>query len=86
MLGFFAGLTAFIKAVPVIKELVDRFITFYIEREIASMKKENAEAVTIAVLKHDQRPIEHALGSPNAGKPSGIPGVQIRDRIPGVDE
>lgn len=83
---WFALVSAIIKAVPAVKAIVDRFIVWYVEREIKAMKREHAEAITVAILKHDQRPLEEIIGSSLAGKPSGIPGTQIVDTLPGVDK
>lgn len=80
----FSAIIAVINLIPVVKSLIDSFIAYYVQTQIAKMREENAAAIRKAVLEHDQRPIEEALGNPDAGKPSGLPGVEHRTTIPGV--
>jgi hypothetical protein len=71
-------------AIPAMKEAFDQFVSWYVRQKIEAMRKEDREAIKEAVLEHDQRRLEHAIGNPNAGEPSGIPGTIIVDDLPGV--
>lgn len=82
----FSAIIAVINLIPVVKGLFESFVAYYVAQQIAGMKKENAEAIRKALRDHDQRPIEEMLGNPQAGQPSGIPGVEHRDRIVGVPD
>jgi len=73
----FPMLLALLKAVPAIKDLFDRFMVWYTEREIASMRKDNALALIKVVKEHDQRELEKAIGNILPGKPSGDAGARI---------
>jgi len=80
----FAFVLAVLKAIPPLKDLFDRFMVFYFNSQIASMKVKNADAIRKAFNEYDQRGIEEALGSSSAGKPVDMAGSEIRDSIPGV--
>lgn len=82
MASFFAGLVAFFKAIPALKDILDRFIAFYVQRELENFKKENAEAIRKAIHEKDQRDIEKALGSKLKGQPTGL--GEIVDSLPNV--
>lgn len=73
----FPMLLALLKAIPALKNLFDRFMVWYTEREIASMQKENALALVKVVKEHDQRDLEKAIGNILPGKPSGDAGSRI---------
>ena len=75
-------LLALLKAVPAIKDLFDRFMVWYTEREIASMRKDNAHALIKVVKEHDQRELEKAIGNILPGKPSGDAGARIQPGPP----
>lgn len=77
-------LTAIFKAIPVLKGFWDEMVTAYINSQIATMKKENREAIRKAIYEQDQRDIESAIGSPTAGEQSGLPGAVVVDELPGV--
>jgi hypothetical protein len=77
-------LLAFFKAVPALKSIWDDIVAAYVAQKIATMAQENRDAIAKAISTLDQRPIESELGSITAGKPSGDPGTEIRDTLPGV--
>ncbi len=83
---FWTGFIAFLKAVPALKNWFDSLVALYVARVLASMKAENIAAIKAAIDTHDQRRAEAALGNPTPGEPSGNPGTEIRDNIPGVNE
>jgi hypothetical protein len=72
------------KAVPVLKEVWDRLLVMYLEKKKAELAEEVRLAIYNAVHSQDQRGIEKAIGSPNAGQPVEISDSQIVDRLPGV--
>lgn len=82
MASFFAGLVAFFKAIPALKDIFDKFIAFYIQRELENIKKENSDAIRRAVNEKDQRDIEKMLGSKHEGQPTGL--GEIVDSLPNV--
>lgn len=53
---------------------------------IADQKAKAAVAAAIkkAVDQKDQTDVEHVIGNPTPGGPSGIPGVSVVDALPGV--
>lgn len=73
---------AFLVAIPILKDFVERFITFYVAQQIAHMKQENRDGIRKAVFNHDQRDLEKAVGNPNAGEPTNLPGIELRDSLP----
>lgn len=77
---------AILKFLPWAKSVIDEIIAGLVAARIAEMKAANRTAIKVLIEKQDQRDAERALGSPRAGEPSGIPGSEIRDRLPGVDE
>lgn len=83
-MNFISTVIAVIKVIPAIKSWFESLIAAYVAAEIAAMKKENREAIRRAFDEHDQRPLEFAIGNPNAGEHSGIEGTEIRDSLPGV--
>ncbi|NJO18770.1 MAG: hypothetical protein HC838_00090 [Spirulinaceae cyanobacterium RM2_2_10] len=84
MAAFFSALIAIFEAIPAIKSLFEQFVIFYLNSKIASMASENRDALKKAIEGKDQRDLEKVLANPNAGEPSRIDGVRIRDSIPGV--
>lgn len=51
---------------------------------IREMKKENRDALKKAIDEQDQRDLEIAIGSTNAGEVSNTPGSVVVDDLPGV--
>lgn len=83
-MAFALGLIEIIKAIPAIKSLFEQLVGLYVASELVSMKKENRDAIKKAIHEFDQREIEKALGNPNAGDPSNLPGSELRSSLPGV--
>lgn len=79
-----ATLLSLIQSVPIVDKWVERFVTFYVTSMIGSMKSDNRNGIRKAMDEQDQRDLEHAIGSPTAGEPSNLPGVEHRDTLPGV--
>lgn len=73
---------ALIKAIPIIDQWVQQLIAAYVGARIASMQKDNLDAIRKAIQDHDQRDLENAIGSPTAGKPSGDAGSVVIDDTP----
>jgi hypothetical protein len=80
----FATIVNFINMFSTIKSAFEGLMVVYVQAKVASMKKENRDAIIEAFIKHDQRAIEKALGNTNAGGASNAPGSQIVDDLPGV--
>lgn len=76
---------AILNAIPILDSWFQQLTAAYAQAAIGRMKAENREAIRAALAAHDQREIEKTIGSPKAGEPSGIPGTEIRDHLPGVD-
>lgn len=72
-----AAIIAIAKAVPVIDSWLQQLVAAYTAARIASMKKENRDAIRKAVQEQDQRDLESAVGNPNPGEPSNAPGSEI---------
>jgi hypothetical protein len=81
---FFAVILALLKAIPTLQKYFDQFLAWYVEREIASIKKEYRDAIERALASCDQRPIEEAMGNHNAGSIAPHAGTSIVDSLPGV--
>lgn len=79
-----AGILAVIKAIPIIDKWFQKLVALYVNAEIDRMDKENRDAVKTAIEKFDQRELEKAIGNPNAGGASGIPGTITVPALPGV--
>lgn len=79
-----ATFIAFIQAVPAIKLLVDQFVAIYVQFQIAAMKAEHRNAIKKAIEDQDQRELERAIKSPQAGEQTELPGTTIRDSLPNV--
>lgn len=77
-----AELVAFLKMLPTLLKLIDKMASAYVAFRIGQMEKDIEIGVRKAIIDHDQRSLENAIGSPTAGKPSGIPGTDIRDTPP----
>jgi hypothetical protein len=77
-------LLAIFKAVPVLKEAWDRLLVLYIEHQENEMLEADRAAIRKAIDGQDQRDLEKQIGSTVSGKPSGIPGTEFRDSLPGV--
>jgi hypothetical protein len=84
MSTIFSALLAVIQLIPTVEGWVQSFIAFYVVQQINSMKAENRDAIKKAFDEKDQRDLEKAIGNPAAGEPSGIPGTEHRDTLPGV--
>jgi hypothetical protein len=72
------------KAVPMLKDVWDRLLIMYLEKEAAKLKEEIRLGIYNAVHQKDQRGLEEAIGNPNYGKPVDVPDSQIVDSLPGV--
>lgn len=83
-MSFINLLLSIAKAVPIVDKWIEQLSTLYFQTRIAEMKKENRDAIKTALEKQDQRDLERALGSTIAGEPSGTPGSEIIDKLPGV--
>lgn len=82
MTAIFSGIVAFFKAIPILNKRFSEFQVWYFNTQLEKMKAEDREAIIKAVKTYDQRPIEVVIGNPNAGEPSGNPGVVIVDAPP----
>lgn len=80
----FAAILAVIKAIPALRDLVERFVEFYLLNQWAEMQSERREGLKKAIESHDQRDLERAVNNPHAGEPSGNHGTTVRDHLPGV--
>lgn len=72
---------AIFKAFPIL----DKWFEQFKEAKEIEAKKRNRESVEESAQTGDQRPIEDAMNSSKTGKPSGIPGSEIKDKLPGVE-
>jgi hypothetical protein len=79
-----SGLVGLIKAIPIIDRWFQSLLTFYVNSQIDKMERANFEAVKKAIYDRDQRDLEKAIGSPNAGESSHNPDTVIVDGLPGV--
>lgn len=77
-----AAILAIAKAIPVIDTWIEQLSAAYVASRLATMKKENSDAIRKALVDHDQRDLEKAIGSPNAGQKSGDSGAVITDKPP----
>ena len=64
------------KAIPVLDKAVREFVIWFSEQQRQWFYDSVARGVVDAIEKRDQRNLEHTIGSPRAGKPSGHPGVE----------
>lgn len=84
MSSVFSTLLAIVKAIPILKEWVDSFVSMYKKHEEETMRKEDSEAVRKAINERDQRDLERQLGNPVPGEESHLPGTELRDSLPNV--
>ena len=73
---------AALKAIPVLDSWFQALVVAYTAARIASMKKENRESIRKAILEHDQRDLEGAIGNPHPGEASGDSGAEIVEAPP----
>ena len=85
-LAVVAAITAVAKVFPIVDTWLQKFVVWYASNRIDSMTKEDRDSVKKAIDQKDQRDAEAALGNPNAGNLSGIPGTVVRNDIPGVSD
>lgn len=71
-----------LKAIPILDGWFQSFSAAYVQSRIASLTKENSDAIRKAFQEHDQRDAEKAIGSPNPGEASGQDGAEIVDAPP----
>lgn len=72
---------AVIKLIPILDYWVRFIITEYIKHEKAQQHKEFLEGIRKLFEENDQRDLEKAIGSDNAGKPAlNQDGVETRPR------
>lgn len=64
-----SGIVALFRAVPVLDSWFKSLMQAYFEMKLEEHDKNFVEAIRKIVLENDQRNLEHAIGSPNAGKP-----------------
>lgn len=84
MTQFFAAVIAVCKAISVLKELLDKFMVFYVQTETENLHTADRAAMRKAIDEQDQRDLEKQIGNKNPGEPSGTPGTVIRDTLPNV--
>lgn len=72
--SFIAGIPG---AISAIESLVNWLSGLVTKMKLTQMQNQNASAISDADKTHDQTPIENAIQSPTAGKPSGVPGSVI---------
>ena len=80
---FIAAVLAVARAIPVVNQWLELLVAEFVKSRINEMREENRNAIRKAFETNDQRPIEKVIGSPNEGKPSGVPGSEFRDSVPG---
>lgn len=71
-----------ITALPKLQAMVEFFIAEYIKAERKKFLAGNDDAISKAIYEHDQRGIEHQMGSKLEGKPSGEANTTIDDSLP----
>ena len=72
------------KTFPIVDRWVQMLVAAYIASRIGSMSKDQRDGIRKAIDEQDQRDLEKAIGNPQAGEPSGLPGVEHRPTLPGV--
>jgi hypothetical protein len=82
-MSWVSAIVSLIKAIPIINGWFEKIAEYWYEQRIIAMKKELADAIEKA-RQGDQRDLEKYIGSPRAGKPSGLPGSELVDSLPGV--
>ena len=73
---------AIAQAIPAVERILQLLFKTYAERRIDRMSNDDIEAIKKSFSMRDQRPIEEILNPENAGKPSGVSGSQIVDKLP----
>jgi hypothetical protein len=81
-MNFVEGLITLISAIPALRKFFEAVMVEYAKLQREQMMQENREALEALFAKKDQRPVEDLLGSPKAGKPSGLEGTEIVDGLP----
>lgn len=74
-----AAILAILKALPILDAWFQKLSAAYVQNRIASIDKENVDAIRTAIESHDQRALEKAIDSPTAGKVSGDAGAVVID-------
>lgn len=80
----FGFIYAVIKAIPIVKDWFDKFMTWYIAQGVAHLKEADREAIRKAIDEQDQRDLEKQIGDREPGEASHLPGTGIVDILPGV--
>jgi hypothetical protein len=73
-----------IKAIPILDKWADLFTNYYVMKAIENLKEEDWAAIRKAIDEQDQRNLEKQIGNKKPGEPSNLPGVDLRDTLPGV--
>jgi hypothetical protein len=77
-----AGIVGLIKAIPILDKWFTLVAVYFVNKSIDNMHKDLLDSLRKALLEKDQRDLEKAIGNPNAGEPSGLPGTVIVDAPP----
>lgn len=77
-----ALLLSIIKLSPILIGWVEDFIAYYVEIQKESIRADVRKKIEIALIEHNQIPVEIAIGSNVAGKPSGL--GTIKDKVKGI--
>jgi len=64
-----SGIVALLKAVPILDSWFKSLLDLYFQMKLEEHDKAFIEAIRKLIVEHDQRDLERAIGSPNAGKP-----------------
>lgn len=67
----FGFIYALLKAIPLVEKAVRDFLAFYAIKEREWYYEKLHKAIESATRTGETKPIEHAIGSPRSGKPSG---------------
>lgn len=84
LLAIFNAIAALAATIPIFDSWLRQFIAWYLANQIQKMKAEDQQVMVDALKNNDQIPVEKLLGFAKAGKPSGVPGTEIVDSLPGV--
>lgn len=77
----FSAIVAVINSIPVLDAWFKLLARAYFQAKLEAHDRDFIEAMGELVMKHDQRKLEEAIGSPNAGKPAvHREGVKTRPR------
>lgn len=82
MAEIIAGIVSIARAIPAVRDIVNRIFDEWHKSEIESWDKSKRDAYRKLLDEHDQRDLEKAIGNPKAGKPSGDEGAVIRPGKP----